>query len=291
MAAGALVAGADRGRRVTGERAAAWLDASLRHRLWFAETDEHDTAGLPFALCGRGDRPVVRNVACGVIGGNEIRLFDLEVWVEDTGSGNASGPNRIIAELIEEALGDEMPGYRLAEAWECAVVRAGAECGRLSITPEGVVTRLADIVTLRDQDLELEAFNRSFEIRTTDRRFASDFLDARMADFLLAEVSGCVVETVGNRILVAQPASEPPDLDGLVARALGVADRVPNAVRTLSPALPTGALTAGCPIGPDGRPRADAFAAIPGEQEGEWVRDPGGWAPEPPRSPGERMPG
>jgi len=279
---------------VTGERAAAWLDASLRYRLWFAETDEHDTAGLPFALCGRGDRAIVRNVACGVAGGREIRLFDLEVWVEDGGSGNASGQNRIIAELIEEVLGEGMPGHRLAERWECAVVRAGAECGRLSIAPEGVLTRLADIVAFRDQDLELEAFNRAFEIRTTDRRFASVFLDARMADFLLSETPACVVETVGNRILVAQPAGDPPDIDGIVSRTLGVADRVPNAVRSLAPALPTVPLTPGCPIGPDGRPRADAFAAAADDDDG-WVRDPGGWAPAPARSPlrsrAERAPG
>ncbi|MGZ5327525.1 MAG: hypothetical protein ACXWFU_04115 [Actinomycetota bacterium] len=265
------------------ERAAAWLDASLRHRLWFAETDDHDTAGLPFGLCGRGDRAVVRNVACGVTGGHEIRLFDLEVWIEDGGSGNASSQNRIIAELIEEALGDGMPGHRLAERWECAIVRAGAECGRLSIAPEGVLTRLADMATFRDQDLELEAFNRAFEIRTTDRRFASDFLDARMADFLFTHAAGCVVETVGNRILVAQPACDPPDVDGIASRALGVAERVPNAVRALAPALPSAALTPGCPIGPDGRPRADAFASAADDDDG-WVRDPGGWASDPHRS-------
>jgi hypothetical protein len=277
---------------VTGERASAWLDASLRHRLWFAETDDHDTAGLSFGLCRRGDRAVVRNVACGVTGGHEIRLFDLEVWIEEGGS--ASSQNRIVAELIEEAFGDGMPGHRLAERWECAIVRADAECGRLSIAPEGVLSRLADMVTFRDQDLELEAFNRAFEIRTTDRRFASDFLDPRMADFLFTHVAGCVVETVGNRILVAQPACDPPDVDGIVSRTLGVAERVPNAVRALAPALPTAALTPGCPIGPDGRPRADAFASATDEDDG-WVRDPGGWASDPQRSllrsRGERAPG
>jgi len=36
----------------------AWLDASLRHRLWFSETDEHDGASLPFALVCRGDMAI-----------------------------------------------------------------------------------------------------------------------------------------------------------------------------------------------------------------------------------------
>ncbi len=40
---------------MTSERALAWLEASLRHRLWFAETDEHDGASLPFTLIHRDD--------------------------------------------------------------------------------------------------------------------------------------------------------------------------------------------------------------------------------------------
>ena len=63
------------------DRATAWFDAGLRHRLWFSENDEHDGAGLPFGLCRRGDLVAVRNVSCGVIDGREVRLFDLDVMV------------------------------------------------------------------------------------------------------------------------------------------------------------------------------------------------------------------
>ena len=117
----------------------------------------------------------------------------------------------------------------------------------------------------RDQDLELEAFNRAFEVRADDRRFASDLLDARMVAFLVEQAAGCVIETVGNRILVARPAAGPPDLDALLLLAFGVADRVPNAVKALYPPLPAGELTPRCPIGPVGRRAVDRAArrAIP----------------------------
>jgi len=64
-----------------------------------------------------------------------------------------------------------------------------------------------------------------------------------------------VLETVGNRILIARPADDLPDPDALLALAFGVADRVPNAVKVLHPALPAGELTPRCPIGADGRAR------------------------------------
>ncbi len=67
-------------------------------------------------------------------------------------------------------------------------------------------------MTFRDQDLELEAFNRSFEVRADDRRFASVLLDARMTELLVQRAVGSVIETVGNRILVARPAATRPTL-------------------------------------------------------------------------------
>jgi hypothetical protein len=149
-------------------------------------------------------------------------------------------------------------------------------------------------VSFGDQDLELETFNRMFEVQTTDRRFASAFLDARMAEYLCTSAAGCVIETVGNRILVAQAAGDPPDVDLLIERVLGVAGRVPNAVRALAPALPAAPLSPRCPIGPDGRPREVAAPSTAGIDDGRWVHDPGGWAgpaPRTSRSPGREAAG
>ncbi|HEX7247272.1 MAG TPA: hypothetical protein VF351_04130 [Actinomycetota bacterium] len=261
------------------DRAAAWFEASLHHRLWFDEHDAHDGASLPVGLCRRGDLTVVRNVSCGAIDGREVRLFDLDVMVRrDAAPAMEPGPQRMIARLIVESFADDDTAtHAVTERWECAMIRAGADCWRVSVAPEGLVTMLADIVTLRDQDLELEAFNRAFEVRADDRRFASDLLDARMTELLVEHAVGCVVETVGNRILVARPAGDVPDADSLLGLTFAIAERVPEVVRSLHPAAPSGELTPGCPVGPDGVVREiDEREAGP-DRFDPWPDVPSGW--------------
>jgi hypothetical protein len=140
------------------------------------------------------------------------------------------------------------------------------------------LTLLADVMSLRDQDLELEAFNRVFEVRADDRRFANAFLDARMVAFLVERAAGCAMETVGNRILVARPAGEEPDVDALLALAYGVAERVPGAVRSLYPASPAAELTPRCPVSPDGVAMEVVPAPVRDDGFDPWPDVPRGWA-------------
>ena len=262
------------------DRAAAWLDASLHYRLWFNEHDEHDGGSLPFGLCRRGDLSLVRNVSCGAIDGREVRLFDLDVMVRrDATSGMEPGPQRMITRLIVESFTDDgTHTHAVTERWECAMIRAGAECRRLSVAPEGLLSMLADVVTLGDQDLELEAFNRAFEVRADDRRFTSDLLHAGMIELLVQHAIGCVMETVGNRILVARPARDTPDADVLLGLAFAIAERVPEVVRSMYPVAPAGELTPGCPVGPDGVVRESDERETGPARFDPWPDVPSGWA-------------
>lgn len=260
------------------DRVGDWLEASLRHRLWFSATDDHASASLPFALCRRGDEVVARHVSCGVVDAREVRTFDLEIIVHEESDGVAVDGTSVTDLVDMVFVKDTAPNGTVIERWECALVRAGAECERLAVTAEGIVSTLADLALVPDQDVELEAFNRGFEVRAGDRRFASDLLDPRMVEFLVEQAAGCVVETVGNRILVARPASEPPDLDALLRLAFGVAERVPNAVRSLYPPLPAGELTPRCPIDPAGSGRSVEPLAERAGAFDPWPDVPGGWA-------------
>jgi len=117
MDAGSLVACPDRRRRPVNDRASAWLDAGLRHRLWFSEVDDHDGSSLPFALCRRGDLAIVRNVSCGPIEGREIRMFDLDVLVRDD-EPITSGPflhRTIVNMLVETFADDAVAGHVVTE--------------------------------------------------------------------------------------------------------------------------------------------------------------------------------
>ena len=206
-------------------------------------------------------------------------MFDLDVMVRDDERGFSHGPERMIAGMIVEAFDDHGASTHVViERWECAMIRAGAECWRLSVAPEGLLTVLADVVSLGDQDLELEAFNRAFEVRADDRTFANDFLDSRMVELLVEHARGGVVETVGNRILVARPAGAIPDVDTLLALVLAVADRVPTVVKSLHPATPAVELTPECPVGPDGAARENDECETGADRFDPWPDVPSGWA-------------
>ena len=66
-------------------------------------------------------------------------------------------------------------------------------------------------------------------------KFASDVLDARMMEWLLANGSGYTFEVVGNRLLVAGPRIDPAALVGLLGVAHGFSRHVPTVVSSLYP--------------------------------------------------------
>lgn len=57
----------------------------------------------------------------------------------------------------------------------------------LSVTPEGVLSRMAGAVGFGDIQLESEDFNRKFQVRCHDAKFASDVLTPRTMERLLAQ--------------------------------------------------------------------------------------------------------
>src|SRR3954468_13947968 len=56
----------------------------------------------------------------------------------------------------------------------------------LCITPENVLTRLGDVITGDDIELESEDFNRRFRVQCPDAKFACDVLSPRTMQLLLA---------------------------------------------------------------------------------------------------------
>ena len=86
------------------------------------------------------------------------------------------------------------------------------------------------MVPLSDLRTESEEFNRRFDVRAADRRFANALLDQRMMAWLLEQAPDSGFEIVDGRLMVFR-ARVTASLDD-VARALELADgfsqRVPR---------------------------------------------------------------
>jgi hypothetical protein len=132
--------------------------------------------------------------------------------------------------------GADAQGQAIAYAFTCVVTPVASSWPDLVAEPERLPTKLADALALRDIDLELEAFNRAFEVRSTDPRFASAFLDARMTAWLSESApAGFGVEIVAGRLLTFVPVLMPWQIDTALAATTGFLDQVPATIASLYP--------------------------------------------------------
>ena len=88
---------------------------------------------------------------------------------------------------------------------------------------------------MRDIEFESEAFNKRFNVRSPDKKFASDFLDARMIEWLMQHGDGYAFEVVGDEILCSCKRIGPLEMVPLLGTAKGFRDQVPRVVSELYP--------------------------------------------------------
>ena len=117
-----------------------------------------------------------------------------------------------------------------------AMVGLDADCPHLTLAPENTLGRIADAIGLRDIELESEDFNRTFTLKSDDRKFASDLLDARMMQWLLQYGQGQSFEVGGRWIVTWAPRLPGPSLADLVAYATSFRANVPRVIASLYPA-------------------------------------------------------
>ena len=137
--------------------------------------------------------------------------------LENTAWGQWRGREIVVADYWY------VPGSNTArddeQRFVCVVDEARPGWPDLVVEPAGVAAAVRDAVGLGDQDLESERFNRAFDVRASDRRFASAMLDARMMEWLLAQAPGVGFEILGGRLMVFEPRMRTSVDD--VARVLG----------------------------------------------------------------------
>jgi hypothetical protein len=120
--------------------------------------------------------------------------------LENTAWGPRRGREIVVADYWY------VPGSNTArddeQRFVCVVDEARPGWPDLVVEPAGAVAAMKDAVGLGDQDMESERFNRAFDVRASDRRFASAMLDARMMQWLLAQAPGVGFEVLGGRLMV-----------------------------------------------------------------------------------------
>ena len=186
-----------------------------QYGLTYSSEDPFGLLGLPFALLHRGDGQGVENVLSGGWQGTPVQAFDY--WYYEESSNSKGGRSKTYHRFC------------------CVVVPIDAACSPLTIDEENVLTRLADMVALDDLQFESDEFNRAFNVKGADARFATAFLDARMMAWLLAHGRGYGFEVVGDQVLVSCGKIPPIDLVRLLGTATTFLGQVPRVVFSLYP--------------------------------------------------------
>ncbi len=169
----------------------------------------------PFALFQKGDGRGIENVIAGVYQAVDTKAFDYWYYEESTDSkGNTS---------------------KTYSRFNCAVVPIDAACSPLTIENENVFTRLADALSFRDIEFESEDFNRAFNVKSPDKKFANDFVDARMMRWLLRYGEDTAFEIMGDRLLCYRRKLSPLEIVTLLGISKAFLDHVPRVVYSLYP--------------------------------------------------------
>ncbi|MEW6059205.1 MAG: DUF3137 domain-containing protein [Actinomycetota bacterium] len=181
--------------------------------LEYSEADTQGCLGLPFNLLSKGDGRGVENVLWGTWQDTAVREFDYWYYEESTDS----------------------EGHRTKTYYRfsCAVTEIEAFCSPLMIHRENVFTRLADHIGLPDIEFESEEFNNAFNVKGKDRKFANDFLDARMMQHLLHVDGAFQFEVSGKWLLCFSKRRRPMDLIPLVGTLKQFREFVPRVVYQL----------------------------------------------------------
>ncbi len=161
-----------------------------QYGLTYSADDPFGLLGLPFALLRRGDGQGVENVLSGGWQGLPVHAFDY--WYYEESSNSKGGRSKTYHRYC------------------CVVAPIDAACSPLTIDEENVLTRLADMVALDDLQFESDEFNRVFNVKGADARFATAFIDARMMRWLLAHGRGYGVRG-GRRPGARGVREDPPD--------------------------------------------------------------------------------
>lgn len=189
---------------------------ALQNGLTFSAEDTSGIVGWPFTLFGRGDGRGAENVVSGKWKKKDpVTAFDYWYYTESTDSkGNRT---------------------RSYHRFSCATIDVPAAFPHLEIAREGVFTWLADRVGLEDIEFESPEFNRRYNVKAQEQKFAFEVLDARMLRWLVDFDQGLAFEVAGNRVLAYRKRHGASGMMPLIETLLMFRERIPRVAWSLHP--------------------------------------------------------
>jgi hypothetical protein len=175
----------------------------------YSRQDPFGLLGLPFRLFSRGERRGIENVVWGEWKGRPVKACDF--W------------------YYEEHRDSEGRTSRTYHRFNCAVIEVDAVFPPIVVAREGFLSRVADHLGFRDIEFESEEFNRRFQVKAGDRRFAYELVDARLMRWLLALERSVSFEVAGRWILAYHGRVRPAALIPLIGAASEFRNRIPRA--------------------------------------------------------------
>lgn len=183
---------------------------AARRGLTFSAAHDDDLArqfrdfrGLP-----SGNNRYAFNVLAGPCGGRHVTAFDFHSETTSTDSKGNTATHHHYAHVVALRLDHALPPLVLA--------------------PEGVFSKIAQALGYDDIDFESHEFSRRFCVRSPDRKFAYDFCNATMIDFLLAHPRLRLECRDGMLVSVFDGRMDPPTLDPRLDLLGAVRDRLPD---------------------------------------------------------------
>jgi hypothetical protein len=247
--------------RRQGSREREVRSAALAAGCTYHASDPAGIGDLRFVAFSHGKGTTLSNVVSRTAASGLVaRAFDFSTYTEYTVNERQQFESEFVDYLWGmDGWGDSGGSGRKARRYSRtrtgAVVKVDAFMPALIAAPANLLTRAFERIGAEDLDFESEEFNRSYDVRCTDKRFASLFLDAQVIDFILDFDREFAFETFGNYVMCHGRRSDPRQMPVL-------AQKMAELVSLLSPLVydeyPTGA----------GIEYRDAVA--------EWNRRPGG---------------
>jgi hypothetical protein len=186
--------------------------AALANRLGLSFDEQKDRAMADrfqfLNHLARGSNRYAFNRIAGTYRGHEVLVFDYHYETESRDSkGNRTTDDHYFS---------------------CFILLLPGSFPELRIGREGMMSKIAQAFGYDDIDFESAEFSRKFCVRSRNKKFAYDFCNPRMIEYLL-ENSELDIEVENQALALAfSQRLSAPDLEANFARLLAVRERLPD---------------------------------------------------------------